>query len=360
MLSDPLSMTRVFINARFRRRPVTGVERFAMEVGSRLATNPTLEVGEISPSQNRAGLTGHLWEQLVLPRRIARDGVLFSPCNTGPLALRRQLVVIHDAAVWDYPEGFSASFGHLYRQLLPRLAGRAALVATVSEDSRNRLAPRLGLPEEKILVLGNAVGEAFSPAQSEHSGDKPPSLLCVGSMDPRKNLPRLVRTWLDLKTARRLPDKAILKIAGGANPKSFAAVPRIEDESIEWLGRVDDDTLIRHYREATAFIYPSYYEGFGLPPLEAMACGCPVLLAKVTSLPEVGGPEFIPDEPASNGAVLYFDPFSQADIGDTIVRFFDLASSARRLLRRNALARAGRFSWDAVAEKTGAALKTLE
>ncbi|NLT69822.1 MAG: glycosyltransferase family 4 protein [Verrucomicrobiaceae bacterium] len=355
-------MTSVSVNARFRLRPVTGVERFALEVCSRLVSDPDLEVGDVSPSQNPTGLRGHAWEQFVLPRRVPRDAVLFSPCNTGPLALRRQLVVMHDAAVWDYPDGFSASFGHLYRRLLPRLARRAALVATVSEFSRARLAPRLGLPEEDILVLGNAVGEAFSPG-NEESGENPedaPSLLCVGSMDPRKNIPRLVRAWLDLKTARRIPDNAVLKIIGGTNPKNFAALPRVEDASVEWLGRVDDEALIRRYREAAAFIYPSYYEGFGLPPLEAMACGCPVLLSRAASLPEVGGPAFAPEDPRSEGAALYFDPFNEADIGDAIARFFALDPATRDHLRRNALARAGQFSWNAVAEKVSEALQQLD
>lgn len=354
-------MTPVSVNARFRLRPLTGVERFAGEVSSRLASDPTLSVGEFFPSQNPTGLRGHAWEQFVLPRRVPRDAVLFSPCNTGPLALRRQLVVIHDAAVWDYPDGFSASFGHLYRRLLPRLARRVALVATVSEYSRTRLAPRLGLPEENILVLGNAVSDTFSPGDAAATtDDDAPSLLCVASMDPRKNLHRLVRAWLQLKTAGRLPDGATLKLVGGTNPSSFAAFERVDDESIEWLGRVDDEALINRYREAAAFIYPSYYEGFGLPPLEAMACGCPVLLSRAASLPEVGGPAFAPDNPRSEGAALYFDPFSEGEIGDAIARFFALDSATRDRLRRNALARAGRFSWDAVAQKVSGALQQLE
>jgi glycosyltransferase involved in cell wall biosynthesis len=342
-------MTRVLVNARFRARPVTGVERFAIEVSSRLASHASLEVGEVAPDEPLAGLKGHAWEQFALPRRVSRETILFSPCNTGPLAVRRQLVVIHDAAVWDHPEGFSGSFGHLYRQLLPRLAKRATLVATVSEFSRKQLAPRLGLPEEKIIVLGNAVSEAFSPGEPADASDTPPSLLCVGSMDPRKNLNRLVQSWLDLKAAGRLPDRATLKLVGGTNPKSFAAFERVEDDSILWLGRVDDETLIRHYREAGAFIYPSYYEGFGLPPLEAMACGCPLLISRAASLPEVGGPEFDPADPESSGAAIYFDPFSEADIAEAIVRFFALSAETRDRLKKNALARARAFSWENVA-----------
>ncbi len=352
-------MTPVLINARFRSRPVTGVERFAMEVSSRFGSSGDLEIKEIQPDTSLAGLKGHAWEQFILPRRMDRDTILFSPCNTGPLAVERQLVVIHDAAVWDCPEGFSRTFGNLYRALLPGLAKRSRAVATVSEFSRRQLAPRLGLPEEKILVLGNAVSSSFSPGKAGEFSEDYPSLLCVGSMDPRKNLNRLVSAWLELKAAGRLPDKARLKLIGGTNPKNFASFARTEDTSIEWLGRVDDETLIRHYREAGAFIYPSYYEGFGLPPLEAMACGCPVLISREASLPEVGGPAFDVSDPDSTGAAIYFDPFSEEAIGEAILHFFALDAKGQSRLRNNALARARAFSWDTVADRTVTVLRGM-
>lgn len=357
-------MTRVFINSRFRSRPVTGVERFAMEVSSRLEPLDGLDVKEVEPGTSLSGLKGHAWEQLILPRQLDRNGILFSPCNTGPLAVKNQLVVIHDAAVWDCPEGFSRTFRNLYQQLLPRLAKRVRAVATVSAFSRKQLAPRLGLPEERILVLGNAVSSAFSPGNAmEVAADSPgpvrPNLLCVGSMDPRKNLNRLVNAWLDLKAAGRLPENARLQLIGGTNPKNFAAFARTADTSIQWLGRVDDTALIRHYREAGAFIYPSYYEGFGLPPLEAMACGCPVLISREASLPEVAGPAFESLDPASTGAAIYFDPFSEAGIGEAILRFFALDSAGQSRLRANALSRSRQFSWDSVAARTAETLREI-
>ncbi len=353
-------MIPVFINARFRSRPVTGVERFAMEVSSRIEQSGDLAVREVTPATPLSGMKGHAWEQFVLPRQVAPDGILFSPCNTGPISVKRQLVVIHDAAVWDCPEGFSRSFGSLYRQLLPRLAKRSHTVATVSQFSRKQLAPRLGLPEEKILVLGNAVSSAFTPDASSSDLDGSPSLLCVGSMDPRKNLNRLINAWIALKNTGRLPENASLKLIGGTNPKNFAAFALTEDSSIQWLGRVDDEALINHYRKASAFIYPSYYEGFGLPPLEAMACGCPVLISREASLPEVGGPAFNPADPTSTGAALYFDPFSEESIGEAILDFFALNIAARSRLRTNAIARSGEFSWDTIAGHTVKALRRME
>lgn len=345
-------MMKIRLNARFRGRPLTGVERFASEVGDRLACRDGIVLAETAPAAPLAGMKGHAWEQFVLPRRVARDEILFSPCNTGPISVRKQLVVIHDAAVWDGPEGFSRSFRTVYQQLLPRLAKKAAVVATVSEFSRTRLAPVLGIPEERILVLGNAVSGAFSPAGTEQGRVGGLTLLCVGSMDPRKNLGRLLRAWVSLQEAGKLPEGATLQLIGGANPRNFAGMETIEGSGIEWLGRVDDAELVRRYREADAFVYPSLYEGFGLPPLEAMACGCPVLLSHAASLPEVGGPE-------SEGAVRYFDPGSEAEIASAIERFLTLDAGARDEMRRRALERAGRFSWESIAEKTAAAMASI-
>lgn len=345
-------MTKIRLNARFRGRPLTGVERFATEVSDRLARRDGISIGETAPSQPLAGLKGHAWEQFVLPRAVAHEEILFSPCNTGPLAVKRQFVVIHDAAVWDGPEGFSRSFRTVYQQLLPRLAKRAAVVATVSQFSRTRLAPVLGIPEELILVLGNAVSDSFSPGVTKEGRVDGLTLLCVGSMDPRKNLGRLLRAWISLQENGRLPAGAKLQLIGGANPRNFAGMERIEGSGIDWLGRVDDAELVRRYREADAFVYPSLYEGFGLPPLEAMACGCPVLLSRAASLPEVGGPE-------SEGAVRYFDPESETEIASAIERFLALDAGEREAMRQRALDRAARFSWETIAEKVAGAMASI-
>ncbi len=353
-------MIPVRVNARFRLRPITGVERFAGEVVARLAAREDLRLSESHPDKPLSGLKGHVWEQVALPRRLVSGEVLFSPCNTGPIATRQQLVVIHDAAVWDHPEGFSRSFRTVYQQLLPRLAKRAAAVATVSEFSRSRLARPLGIPAESILVLGNAVGSSFTPGDPnsvsrdpvESGKEEGPVLLCVGSMDPRKNLGRLLRAWLALQSSGRLPEGARLQIAGGANPQNFAAVDRLEGKGIEWLGRIDDAELIRRYRSADGFVFPSLYEGFGLPPLEAMACGCPVLLSHAASLPEVGGS-------AEEGAVRYFDPESEAEIASAIEGFLRLPPAFRDGMRRRSIARAACFSWSGIAARVADALSGI-
>ncbi|MEM1442717.1 MAG: hypothetical protein AAGF67_10270, partial [Verrucomicrobiota bacterium] len=239
---------QVTLNARFRTRPVTGVERFASEVSDRLAQSESISFEEIQPDKPLSGLKGHAWEQFALSRKIGKDSVLFSPCNTGPISVHRQLVVIHDAAVWDCPEGFSRSFRTLYQKLLPALGRKAAAIATVSEFSRDRLAEKLRLPEEKITVLGNAAGPEFSPGESSSDPVGPPTLLCVGSIDPRKNTTRLIEAWAAAGRRGVLPEGARLNIIGSARPSTFGHVELTQAPGIHWLGRVSDEELIEHYR----------------------------------------------------------------------------------------------------------------
>ncbi len=350
-------MTRnISLNARFRHRPVTGVERFAIEVVKRLPARTGGELAEVEPSSPLAGLRGHAWEQWVLPRRMEEGATLFSPCNTGPISVRNQLVVIHDAAVWDHPEAFSRQFGTLYRQLLPALAKRVESIGTVSQFSRERLSIHLGVPEDRIYVLGNAAGSDFVPGDGFDRAASP-TILCVGSLDPRKNFNRLVEAWINLADADRLPENAELKIIGSAKPTNFSRFEATAFPGISWLGRVSDEELVRHYQNATAFVFPSLYEGFGLPPLEAMACGCPVLLSNAASLPEVGGDEFDGlSEAGSQGAALYFDPLSVSEIADTLVRIFESDAAILSQMSRNAVAHAAQFSWECVADRTFEAL----
>ncbi len=348
------------LNARFRNRPLTGVERFASEVTALLAKRDDTEIYEVCPDQPLAGLRGHAWEQFSLPRQIeSGDSILFSPCNTGPVSVKRQLAVIHDAAVWDCPDAFSRSFRMLYQALLPRLAKRAEAVATVSEFSRDRLAHHLKIPAEKIHVLGNATRPDFCPAPETTPAPEAPTLLCVGSLDPRKNFSRLIDAWITLTQSGRLPENARLNIIGSAKPSNFSQFEVVDAPGIHWLGRVTDEELIDHYRTSTAFIFPSLYEGFGLPPLEAMACGCPLLLSTEASLPEVGGDAFDPKTPDSTGAAIYFDPKSEAAIASAIESILSLHPSSLTQLRTNALTRASRFSWETVADRTFAAAASI-
>jgi glycosyltransferase involved in cell wall biosynthesis len=228
---------------------------------------------------------GHAWEQLVLPARAARLGarVLMCPANLAPLAFPRNVVVIHDAAVLRHPEWYSRSYAGWQRLVLPALARRALHVVTVSEFSRGELTALLGLAPERLSVVRGGVDAAFSP----HADSGParaalalarPYVLCVASHTARKNLRALV------PAARALErDGVEVVVAGGRRPQ-FAREDGLD--ALRLLGHVDDALLPGLYAGAEAFVLPSLYEGFGLPVLEAMACGAPVVAAAATALPE--------------------------------------------------------------------------
>lgn len=344
----------VSVNARFRKQSLTGVQRFAAEVTRVLADGIAVSTRELLPKHAGSGWRGHAWEQFVLPRSVGSTA-LFSPANTGPLSVSRQMVVIHDAAVWDQPDGFTKRFRAYYRWLLPRLA-RCCKIATVSEFSRQRLAHHLGLSAGDIAVFGNAVGPQFQPPPDDARSDQA-YVLCVGSLEPRKNLGRLFDAW-DLVRLKCGKDQDIeLRIVGSANPLAFRGISLgRENDRVRWMGSVNDAELVSLYQHARAFLFPSVYEGFGIPPLEAMACGCPVVMSEVTSMPEVGGVAFDVEDGRSEGSALYFDPHDVEGMAYQIVRLLELEAGQLARLKQNALRHARVFTWAEVAAKARAAL----
>jgi glycosyltransferase involved in cell wall biosynthesis len=264
------------VNGRFQSQRTTGVQRYAREITARIAD----WVDVVTPQSWSAGVRGHLWEQSVLPR-LARGGLLWSPCNTGPLSVARQVVTIHDCAFVDQPDGFSRLFATWYRWLIPRLARRVRRIITVSQFSATRLAEFCGLKAGQIEVIPNGVDPRFRPVDSDAVSDLRRRLalperyvLSVGTLEPRKNLPRLLAAWDHLPPSLR--DVGL--VLSGAESRQFRAAG-IEPlpAGVRLTGYVADADLPVLYAGAAAFVYPSTYEGFGLPVLEAMACGAPVI-----------------------------------------------------------------------------------
>jgi glycosyltransferase involved in cell wall biosynthesis len=339
---------KLSINARFRRGPQTGVQRVAAEILPRLG----LPHREIAPGGAATGLKGHAWEQFALPV-LNRGAPLWSPCNTGPIAVRSQVVTIHDAAVFDHPEWFSRQFVATYRALLPRLARSARRIVTVSHFSKVRLAAALCLPEDRIEVVHNGVSERFAPAATAdivaaaaRYGVEPGYYFAtLSTLEPRKNLALTLKAWAIART--RLPADARLLLLGGVGRSQIfagGAMPETADGVVR-AGFVPDADLPALLGGAIALLYPSRYEGFGLPVLEAMACGTPAIIAANSSLPEVGG-----------DAALYIDP----DDAEALARQMCALAGERGLrsdLREAGLAQARLFSWDRAAEEMRHILK---
>ena len=346
-----IKMNDYVVNARFVTRPLTGVQRYSYEVSLRLqnatliAPRPALR--EYSGLQDRVvvsggRLNGHPWEQLALPWAVPPRRTLFSPAGCGPWAYANQVVTIHDLGPLDTPESYSRGFVLWYSQLVPALARRTRKIVTVSEYCRRRIVESLRVPENKVIVAGGAAGEMFSRRSDtevqrikERFGIGAPYFLGVGAISPRKNLARLVTAWSQVKDKM---EGASLVIAGQERLR-FSASPTMDvlPEGVVHLASVSGDELACLYSGARGLLYPSLYEGFGLPILEAMASGCPVLTSNCTAMPEVAG-----------DAAILVDPLSVHSIADGIRHLAN--ENCSRVLREKGFQRSRLFSWERTAQ----------
>ena len=319
----------VAINARAAQRAETGgVERHAAEMAARLPALGDYRV--IRPPPALAHRAGHVWEQAWLPLAARGCDLVYSPANLAPLASGRNAVVIHDLAALRHPEWYGRAYAAWQRALLPRLARRAAVLLTVSEFSKGEIVEVTGVDPERVHVAPGGVDERFSPNARRPVAR--PYVLTVATRSARKNLAAL-------DTARAvLAERGIDLVAAGsgrAYMPSGNGGPRP-------LGYVPEPGLPALYAGASAFVLPSLYEGLGLPCLEAMASGTPVVASNRTALPETCG-----------DAALLVDPADPAAIADAVLAA--LGHERERLVSAG-LERARGFSWERTARLTDAAI----
>lgn len=344
----------VLINARFLTQTTTGVQRYAIEMIR--ALDKLVDSGHplthkysftlLSPrgvrqklglkniSLKQVGrLDGHPWEQLELPYH-ARHGLLLNLCNAAPLVKRSQVVVMHDAAVFANPQNFSFPFRNWYRILLTALGKVAKKIITVSAFSKGELVSRCRIDESKLRVTYEGGEHALTAAAQDDvlrkcGVDRHRYVLAVSSVSPNKNFSAVIRAVGMLGET----DFKVV-IAGGTNSRIFGGLGITLPDSVVHAGYVSDGELRSLYENADCFVYPSLYEGFGLPPLEAMTCGCPVIVSGTASMPEV-----------CDDAVIYCDPHDPKDISEKIRRLMESAD-LRAYLRRKGSRRAKLFSWE--------------
>jgi glycosyltransferase involved in cell wall biosynthesis len=349
-------MRTIYINGRFLCRQMTGVDRFAYEI--LLAADRLLATSEFQhvrlvvlvPSKPlNAQFTnirieslpwgrGHVWEQFALPlRTLGRP--LLNLCNTGPVLKWRQFTTIHDATTVRVPEAFSRSFRLFYRVLMPALGGVSRKIFSVSDFAKRDIVSAFGIRPEKVLVLGEGgdhIHRHVSDAAilQKHSLNDQPYFLAVSSNAPHKNFKLLAE-------AIALGDLSDCKvaIAGGSNQRVFGKAQVASNADVVWLGYVTDAELKALYENATAFIFPSLHEGFGLPLVEAMELRCPVISSNVASMPEVCG-----------DAALYFDPRCPQQLFEHMKRVLS-EQGLRHQLVQKVTERAHHWKWEKAARR---------
>jgi glycosyltransferase involved in cell wall biosynthesis len=359
----------VYLNGRFLTQSLTGVQRFSAEVTAAIDRLMTAgkwpETVILAPRSSIAGISnfcpgdyqrlrlketgqtrGHVWEQTELPVA-ARGGILVNLGNTAPmLAGSRQIVVIHDAGVFDTPESYSLHFRAWYRALHHGLVRTGARVVTVSEFSRQRIATRLGLDPGTIAVMCEGADHILRVTADgrvlQRHGLRPREFgIVVGSRAAHKNLVALS------EAAEAFQRRGfMIAVAGGSDPNVFRDTQAAG--CLRHLGRVTDAELRALYENAACLLFPSGYEGFGLPPVEAMICGCPVLASGGGAVEEICG-----------DAALYFAVDKKQTIIAAIDRLLDETDVAEDL-RRRGHARAASLSWEASAVTLGGVIQSVQ
>ncbi len=339
-------MNKLYINGHFLNQRVTGVQRYAIEVlnGFEQAGYPfeVIKPGSFSSANKISQL---LWEQFLLPHQKKATDILWSPTNTGPAFAANHIVTLHDIGVFPHPEWFAKSYVLWKKTLIPVMAKRAVGILTVSKFSKQIICDHLDVHPDKVKVVYNGVNtERFKPASQsqiknviEKYDIKEPYFLTLGSLDPRKNIPALIKAWNRAVKDGCLQDSQLV-IAGGSHRTLGKFTRDTTADNIRFTGYVDDDDLPPLYSGACGFLFPSLFEGFGLPVLEAMACRTPVLTSASSALDEI-----------SDNAALKVNPDDIESIKKGIIELAE-SSQRRNSLVQYGIERVKLFNWDRSAE----------
>lgn len=362
-------MDQLIVNARFLTQKATGVQRFAIELSLHLKKNFTKiifvspyniineQVANVLNAVTYGKTIGHIWEQIELPIFCSKykNALLLNLCNTAPLLYSKKIVCIHDLGFIHHPEWFNKKFSLLYNFIIPRIVKNSLKILTVSEYSKLDIIKEFDIDPNKIMVIYNGVSHIFLQQINEESNtnlsavskkrEGVPYILAVSSLDPRKNFPALMQAFLNVN------NQSIKLLIVGGEYKSFPGFELdknlIENKSIEFVGYVTDEKLKELYQNALFFVYPSLFEGFGIPPLEAMASGCPTLVSDIPSIREVCGE-----------ASLYINPLIIESITQGMTRLINDPELQRKLISKG-INRYKLFRWEDSAYKLINLIKSM-
>lgn len=332
---------KLFINGRYLTQHLTGVNRFAYELTCALV-NMGVDLIVLCPKQEinsaydisrlkiiRYGFgASHVWEQFILPFFFIgkKNYILLNFSGLGPITIKDKFVTIHDLAYLENPSWYSKAYVLLYKYLTPLSVRTSKQVLTVSKFSKNEIIKRLGVEGNRISVIYNAA-EANDVEQDDILKKVPSNfILAVSSIDPRKNFVRLINAF------SFIPEQNLVVVGG-----SYHVFNNVELDTslsnVKFIGRVSDAELTSLYKHATAFVYPSLYEGFGIPPIEAMTYGCPVVVSDIEVLHEVCGE-----------AASYVDPYDEKQMAQAFSKICGDESLRQELIVKG-YKNIKRFNW---------------
>lgn len=347
----------IVVNARFLSQEITGVQRYGMEI-SRALKKQNTSIQFVCPKDiihkslaeelgaiQIGNMTGHLWEQIELPAYLKskKSPLLINLANTAPILYRNKISTIHDIAFEKFPRNYSWRFRLAYKKIIPIIIKSSKKIFTVSEFSKKEICTLYNISPQSVEVAPNAASSIFIRNKSENANKKN-YILSTSSLTHQKNFIGLINAFSLLHN-----QECELFLVGSIN-RSFAPkelLNKITSNSrIKFLGRVTDSELVKLYSEARAFVFPSFYEGFGIPPLEAQACGCPVICSNTASLPEV-----------CDDSALYFDPYNITDMADKIDLLLSDQTISNELIVKG-YDNIKRFSWEDSAVKFSRLINT--
>lgn len=334
-------MKKIYINGRFLTQNITGVQRYAIEIVKALdkylndnKLNDGYKFEIVCPKNIKQNLNlknieikkigklkGHLWEQIELPLYV-KNKFLFNFCNCAPLVKKNQIVTIHDVAVCAVPYAYSKTFRIWYKFMYKILTSRLKKIFTVSEFSKNELNKYFNIPLDRVEVTYNGIDHMknIKPDEnifSKFGIEKNNYILAVSSLNPSKNF-RLI-----LETAKILPEINFV-IAGGTNFSVFKEQGLEITSNVKFIGYVNDEELVALYKYASCFVYPSIYEGFGIPPLEAIAFNCPAILSDIEVFKEIYG-----------NNVLYCDKYNVDSLLEKIILLMESESLRNKFINKS-------------------------
>lgn len=333
---------KVIIDAQMLARiNTTGMGRYIQELLSFLTKNTDFEWIVKQPKPIKFYRT--IWEHTILPfySLVEKSDILFCPSNIVPFFVPKKvklIVTIHDLRVKRFPDSFSKGTRTYYNLNYLTLFNRADAIITVSEFSRNEIIEYYPQAKEKIFVIPNGINlERFKFLDIPRKKQ----ILFIGAIAKHKNIKAILKAFLMIKD--KIEHRVVIvgkKDSGMPNDEEIQdLIKQIPSERIVFTGKLSDEEIVKVYNESEIFVFPSIYEGFGLPVLEAMACGCPVIASNQSSIPEVCG-----------DSALLFDPLNPEELAEKILLLAN-NPDLRNKLTQKGLERVKLFSWENSAKK---------